>query len=128
MGSFATVLELSSYWRELTPEEELRAADLLERASSMMRLEMGRSGVPWEDPSPDLALALSTVCMDVVRRAMDLPDGMAGVDTWSQGAVGYSESFKYANPGGDLFLKASERRALGMVRCRIGTASPWVAQ
>ena len=128
MGSFATVLDLSSYWRELTPEEELRAADLLERASSMMRLEMGRSGVPWEDPSPDLALALSTVCMDVVRRAMDLPDGMTGVDTWSQGAVGYSESFKYANPGGDLFLKASERRALGMGRCRIGAASPWVAQ
>ena len=71
---------------------------------------------------------LSTVCMDVVRRAMDVPEGMGGVDTYSQGAVGYSESFKYANPGGDLFLKASERRALGIGRARVGSAVPWVEQ
>lgn len=125
---FATVLELSSYWRELSTEEGLRAADLLVRASATMRLEMGRSGVSWDDPSPEFATVLSTVCMDVVRRAMDVPEGMGGVDTYSQGAVGYSESFKYANPGGDLFLKASERRALGIGRARVGSAVPWVEQ
>lgn len=128
MDPFATTAELEAYWRCLTPEEVARAEDLLSRASAMMRLEMGRSGVPWEDPGPDLAAVMSTVCMDVVRRAMDVPEGMGGVDTYSQGAVGYSESFKYANPGGDLFLKASERRALGIGRARVGSAVPWVEQ
>ena len=126
MDPFATTAELEAYWRCLTPEEVARAEDLLSRASAMMRLEMGRSGVPWEDPGPDLASALSTVCMDVVRRAMDVPEGMGGVDTWSQGAVGYTESVKYANPGAELRLKASERRALGIRRARVGAASPWV--
>lgn len=126
MEPFATVQELSSYWRDLSPSEELRAEELLARASAMMRVEMGRCGVSWEGPSPDLAAALSTVCMDVVRRAMDVPEGMGGVDTWSQGAVGYTESVKYANPGGGLYLKASERRLLGIRRARVGAASPWV--
>ena len=42
------------------------------------------------------------------------------------GAVGYTESVKYANPGAELRLKASERRALGIRRARVGAASPWV--
>lgn len=57
-------------------------------------------------------LLASTVCAMVARAAC--APGMAGVSSYSEGAAGITSSVTYANPGGDLYMTASEKDALGI--------------
>ena len=88
-------------------------------ASDIMAAEMDRAGVDYSEPSEAFAARLKRVCRDMVRRAIG--DGSAssasipyGATQASMAAGGYSESFTMGNPYGDLYIKAAERKALGI--------------
>lgn len=56
---------------------------------------------------------LSTVCCNMAARALQSADSV-GVASESWGASPYSGSVTYANPTGDLYLTAFEKRLLGI--------------
>lgn len=86
----------------------------LERASRRIDAALAQRGlsVP-EDPSEvgGLADALADACCDMVHRvlgdagASDMPDG---ITSYSQGAVGLTESFTFAQPYTDMQVRADE--------------------
>lgn len=64
---------------------------------------------------------LSTVCCNMAARALQSTE-TAGVSQESWGASPYSGSVTYANPTGDLYLTAFERRLLGIDGADMGVA------
>ena len=101
----------------------------LEDASDIMAGEMDSAGVDYSDPDETFAARLCRVCRDMVRRAIG--DGSQatlgipfGAKQASMTAGSYSEQFTIDNPFGDLYLRAAERRALGIAASGFGIAIP----
>jgi len=90
----------------------------LARASRYLRAECpgidGRIQLWAIDPSADGAidpeLAADVVCEMVKTAAASAGDGIESAQT---GAGPYTETVKYINPSGDLFLTKKQRRLLG---------------
>ena len=120
---FATPEQVEARWRMLDPDEEARCAQLLSDASVMIAEAMGPG---WEDIEPDslTGQAMQIVACSMVIRAMKSPVDMPAATNYSQSAVGYSESFTYANPSGDLYLRDAEKRMLGITGGRIWAIRP----
>lgn len=115
--SYATVQDLETYWRPLSETEETRATDLLELASSRLRLYADAAGVDLDAKAAaneDYANALKWVVMEATKRAMSTPIDTPPVDSWSQTAGPYSENYKFTNPSGDLWFKKAELKTLGI--------------
>jgi len=117
---FATTEQLAAYWRALTGDEPTRAELLLMLASNRLRLTAEADGVDLDakvSASPAYETTIRWVVMEAVKRAMQSggnPD-MPSVESAQITAGPYSENFKYVNPTGDLFFRASELSALGLV-------------
>ena len=117
MTAFATTAEYRAKYD--TDMADAALAVWLADASDIMAAEMDRAGVDYSNPDQAFAARLCRVCRDIVRRAigdgssasMSIPFGSTQA---SMSAGGYSESFTIGNPYGDLYLKAAERRALGI--------------
>lgn len=113
--TFATPNDLEQRWRTLTPTELTTATVLLEDATDLIK-----SLCPhWSTLSVH---TLKRVACAIVKRAMtngttmqgvNVPDGITQMST-STGS--FSDSYTFANPSGDLYLTAMERKALGMNR------------
>jgi hypothetical protein len=67
---------------------------------------------------------LAQVICAMVERAVS--SAMPGLKSRQQSAGPYSFTDSYANPTGDLYLLASERRDLGIGRARMGCMRPHV--
>lgn len=98
-------------------------------ASDIMADEMDNAGVDYDHPDEPFAARLCRVCRDMVHRAIG--DGSRatmgipfGAKQASITAGSYSEQFTIDNPFGDLYLKAAERRALGIAASGFGIAVP----
>lgn len=103
---FATVSELETRWRTLTPSERGTAEALLLDASQMVADEVG-------DVSQVSESTLRRITAGMVKRAMSGPGGI-GIDSTQFGSGPFQESVKYSNPMGDLYLTKADRRALGL--------------
>lgn len=118
MGAvYATITDLSTYWRPITTSEEARATDLLTLASSRLRLYATNSGFDLDQKiagSADYSDAVKWVVMEATKRAMSTPIDTPPVDSWSQTAGPYSENYKFTNPSGDLWFKKAELKTLGL--------------
>lgn len=115
--TYATVSDLEAYWRDLDTSEEARAQDMLEIASSRLRLYAESSGIDLDAKkaaSEDYANALKWVVMEAVKRALSTPIDTPPVDSYSQAAGPYSENYKFTNPSGDLWFKKAELKTLGI--------------
>lgn len=119
---FATVDDLEARWRPLSEAEAERAVALLADASAILRAEM-RGRIDAGDGAQ--ASALRAACCGMVRRAMSAGIDAAGVKSASEGAGGYTASVTYANPHGDMYITATERRMLGIGRGRFGCTDPF---
>lgn len=127
MASFATTEQYrAKYGTDLTDAE---LAVWLADASDIMAGEMDRAGVDYSSPDEKLAARLVRICRDMVHRAVG--DGTAsamsipfGATQASMAAGGYSESFTIGNPYGDLYIKAAERRDLGIGSGGFAVARP----
>lgn len=117
--AFATVEQLEAGWHALLDDERARAAVLLERATRMIKAQCPR----WEQAEERNPGICADVCCAMVMRAMassgfDVPDG---VKQMSQTTGSFSDSYTFDNPGGNLYLRDEERRALNPGRGRAFT-------
>jgi len=115
--SYATVADLSVYWRPIAESETARANDMLSLASSRLRLYADNSGIDLDAKAAadeDYANALKWVVMEATKRALSTPIDTPPVDSYSQAAGPYSENYKFTNPSGDLWFKKAELKTLGI--------------
>lgn len=114
---YATVQDLSTFWRPITESETPRAEDLLSLASVRLRVYANNVGINLNakvQEDTDYASVVKWVVMEAVKRAMSTPIDTPPVDSYSQAAGPYSENFKFTNPSGDLWFKKSELKSLGI--------------
>ena len=116
-NNYATVADLSLYWRTITASETARAEDLLTLASSRLRIYAEESNIDLDAKvaaSTDYANTAKWVVMEATKRALATPTDIPPVDNYSQSAGPYSENYRFTNPSGDLWFKKSELKALGI--------------
>lgn len=77
------------------------------------------------DADEQMLSRLNLVSCSMVNRAMVAEaDGAVGVSNTSYTMGPFSQSATFANPSGDLYLTANERRMLGLSSGHIGTIRP----
>jgi hypothetical protein len=108
--AYADVSDLEARWRELTEDEQERAAVFLDDASAML----AASATVDESDEQQAALLKIVVC-NMVQRSMSTSSGDAyGVSQQSITAVGFTQQYTYSNPTGDLYITKAEKRMLGI--------------
>ena len=128
MDNFATIEDIRTLWRALTPEEEDRASALLQKVSSILRSEADKVGKDLDlmiQQKPYLADVAASVTVDVVARALATPTNQEPVSQFTESAMGYSYSGTYLVPGGGVFIKKAELARLGLKRQKMGGMKLW---
>ena len=128
MDNFATIEDIRTLWRALTPEEEERASALLQKVSSILRSEADKVGKDLDlmiQQKPYLADVAASVTVDVVARALATPTNQEPVSQFTESAMGYSYSGTYLVPGGGVFIKTAELARLGLKRQKMGGMKLW---
>lgn len=113
--TFATLADLEARWHPIEPSLTRKAQTALDDATVMLLDELDRGGVSVANIRP--ATLTATVCAMVIRK-LTTDDDHLGVTNSQQTAGGFSESFTYSNPMGDLYLTTAERKRLGLRRQR----------
>lgn len=126
MSDFATIEDVISLWRELTPEEEARAAALLPLISDALRYEATKVEKDLDamiSESASYASVVKLVTVDVCSRILRQNTSGEMMSQESQAALGYSWSGTYAIPGGGMAnaIMNNDLKRLGLKRQRIGT-------
>lgn len=114
---YATVEDLSTYWRPIEESETARANDLLSLASSRLRLYAAKVDIDIDaeiENDDDYKDAVKWVVMEATKRALQTPVDVPPVDNYSQSAGPYSENYRFTNPSGDLWFKKAELKTLGI--------------
>lgn len=115
--AFATVADLESFWRELTAEEENRAAYLLVLASDSLRqiaLNRGKNLDDMITAGKVMATTVKHLVLESVKRAMLTPVDQKPITQGSMTAGPYAESYTFANPAGDIWFKDKELKMVGL--------------
>lgn len=123
MANYATLDDLTTLWRAMTPEESKRAEHLLDIVSASLRVEAGKVGKDLDAmvaKSADLAAVAKSVTVDVVARTLMTSTNQEPMTQTTESAGGYSASGTFLIPGGGLFIKKSELARLGLRRQRYG--------
>lgn len=124
--AFATVADVESLWRTLTPAEEERAGNLLPAISDVLRSEAERRGYDLDsmiEESASYETAVKTTTVDICVRALRQDTSATGepMAQESQSALGYSWSGTYAIPGGsNLPIMRNDLKRLGITKQRWG--------
>ena len=127
MTAFATVQDVITLWRPLTPDEQTRAAALLNVVSDRLRQESYNRNKDLDqmieaDTSGVLAETAKSVTVDMVARSLATPTtgDLAPLSQYSQSALGYTFSGTFLSGGGGIFIKKAELEALGILRPKYG--------
>ena len=123
MNDFATMDDVISLWRKVTPEERERAEALLPIVSDCLRQEAKRVGKDIDvmlENGDLLENVVKSVTVDVVARTLMTSTNSEPMTQVAQSALGYSSSGTYLVPGGGLFIKRTELARLGLRRQRFG--------
>ena len=123
MEPFATIDDMTKLWRPMTPEEAERAEGLLPVVSNRLRIEAKRVGKDIDQmiaESEAYKDVVKSVTVDVVSRTLMTPTNKEPMTQYSQSALGYSVQGTFLNPGGGIFIKREELRALGLRQQRYG--------
>lgn len=115
---YATVADLSAFWRPVTAGQETdRATSLLELASNRLRAKAAEYSFDMDAKVNDDAVYKSNVkfvVLESVKRAMQTDQSVPPVDSYQQAAGPYSTNYKFSNPSGDLWFKKSELSEIGL--------------
>lgn len=127
---FATVADISAFFRALTPIETTRAEALLPVISNELRIRAEAVGMYLDEmAAADEAYAdvLKEVTAGVVFRILRQSTDGDAMTQYSQSALGYSVSGTYAVPGGGIgnAIMNSDLKRLGIKRQRYGTLDPY---
>lgn len=123
MEPFATLNDLTKLWRPMTPEELERAEELLPVVSNRLRLEAQRVGKDIDqmiEQNEAYKDVVKSVTVDIVARTLMTPTDKEPMTQFSQSALGYSVQGTFLNPGGGIFIKRDELKALGLRAQRYG--------
>ena len=123
MTDFATINDVITLYRALTPDEQSKAEALLPVVSNRLRQyarNVGRDLDAMIAEDGILADVARSVTVDVVARNLQTPTEGAPMSQFSEAALGYSVSGTYLVPGGGIFIKNTELKALGLRRPRYG--------
>ena len=121
--NYATVQDVTNLYRALTPAETEKAEALIPIISSRLRVYAQNVGknLNWMiAENPDLAEVAKSVTVDVVARCLMTPTDQAPMSQFSESGLGYTVSGTFTNPGGGIFIKDAELRALGLKVQRYG--------
>lgn len=121
--NYATIDDITTLWRAMTPEETARATELLSIVSASLRFESSKVGKDLDvmvAANADLAQVARSVTVDVAARTLMTSTDHEPMTQMSESAGGYSASGTFLVPGGGLFIKRSELDRLGLRRQRIG--------
>jgi hypothetical protein len=124
MGTaYATIDDILSMKRSLTPDEQQRAEALIPVVCASLRFEAAKRNRDLDvmiTASADLAEVAKSVTVDVVMRELMTSTTQEPMTQYSQSALGYSVSGTFLIPGGGLFIKKAELARLGLLRQRYG--------
>lgn len=123
MADFATVSDINTLWRQMTADETTRATALLPVVSDRLRYEaimVGRDLDAMTAASAVLTNVAKMVTVDIVARTLMTSTDQEPMTQMAESALGYSQSGTFLIPGGGLFVKDSELKALGLKRQRYG--------
>lgn len=121
---FATVTDLKNGWRELSKEEESRAAYALESASTYIAGRMKNKHVEIRETDGAQRAILNMVTVNVVRRALGELNPVNETSDWSINTGAYSQTFTHAQMSNDFWLTKEEKKLLGIFGARVSTISP----
>lgn len=128
MEDFATTDDLNTLWRSLSNEEMTRAEALLPVVSDRLRMEAESVGKNIDAQmliSPAYRNVVKSVTVDIVARTLMTSTNKEPMSQFSESALGYSVSGTFLTPGGGLFIKRDELKALGLRRQRYGVMEPY---
>ena len=122
---YATVNDVITLWRPLSPEEMDRTEALLPIVSDALRLEASKVGrdldsmITAETVPADVVKA---VTVDITARVLRQSTTGDAMTQESQAGLGYSWSGTYAVPGGGILnaVMKNDLKRLGLMRQRYG--------
>ena len=123
MTAFATVDDLTNLWRPMSQEEKTRAEELLPVVSNRLRWEAEQVGKDIDqliENSPAYKDVVKSVTVDIVARTLMTSTNQEPMTQYSESALGYTVSGTFLTPGGGLFIKRDELKALGLRKQRYG--------
>lgn len=122
---FATIDDFVSRFRLLDEAETKRANVLLGDASLIIATELEKYEIDYSNPEGLFAENLKRITCEMVKRVMLTDSNSPSVTSSTMSAGPYSQTFAYASPTSDLYLKESEKRALGISKSSVSFVSPW---
>lgn len=128
MAPFATVDDLTKLWRPMSTEEQTRADSLLGVVSNRLRQEADNIGKDIDEMIADSDVykdVVRSVTVDIVARTLMTSTDKEPMTQYSESALGYSVSGTFLTPGGGLFIKRDELKALGLRKQRMGVIEPY---
>lgn len=128
---YATISDVTTLFRLLTPEETERAEALIPVVCSSLRTEAAKVGKDLDamvTADADLANVAKSVTVDIVARTLNTSTTAEPMSQMSQSALGYTVSGTYLVPGGGLFIKKAELARLGLRRQRYGVIELWKSE
>lgn len=128
---YATIGDVTTLFRALTPEETERAEALIPVVCSSLRTEAAKVGKDLDamiTTDADLANVAKSVTVDIVARTLNTSTTAEPMSQMSQSALGYTVSGTYLVPGGGLFIKKAELARLGLRRQRYGVIELWKSE
>ena len=127
MGTvYAEVSDITALGRSLTNQQQEAAEVLIAEASAKLRLMAQKYKKNIDeliaDPvtGEDYALAVKSVVVQAVCRALDAIDDSGVVSSASESLGPYSYTFQYANAGQLLYFLRNELKDLGLMQQRYG--------
>lgn len=123
MTDFATVDDLATLWRPLKADEQERAEALIPIVSNRLRQEAENVGKDIDEMIEDSQVykdVVKSVTVDIVARTLMTSTTQEPMTQYSQSALGYTVSGTFLTPGGGLFIKRNELKALGLRKQRYG--------
>lgn len=124
MSAYATIADITALFRPLTPAETEKAEALLDVVSARLNIEakkVNKDLTAMVATDEDLAEVAKSVTVDIVARALMTSTDQEPMTQYSQSALGYSVSGSFLVPGGGIFIKNAELRALGLLRPKYGS-------
>lgn len=121
MADYATVDDVIALYRPLSETETAKAAALIPVVCARLRQLAGIYGRDLDlmiADDYDLKQTAKSVTVDVVARNLQTPTSGAPMTQFSEAGLGYSASGTFLNPGGGVFIKNAELKALGLLRPR----------
>lgn len=123
---YATAADILAIGRSLTSQQQENAEVLIDQASAKLRLAAKKYGRDIDamiaDPvsGGDYALAVKSVIVQAVCRALDSVNNSAAVSQGTESIGAYSLTMSYLNAGQSLYFLRNELKDLGFMQQRYG--------